>query len=80
MCVCVCVCVCVRVCMCVRACVHVHVCVCVYVCIRFLLHSVRFGQLLICAHLTHCQYSESVHRKEEHAVELIRFRKKYRLY
>ena len=43
---------------------------------RSSLHSVRFGQLLRASTYTHCQYNESVHRKEQQTyMELIRFHK-----
>ena len=50
--------------------------VCVRVCIRSSLHSVRFGKLLRCAHKRIVNYIE----RRNIQVELIRFRKKYRLF
>ena len=54
-------------------------CVCVYmcyVCIRSLLHSVRHGQLLRCAHKRIVNNIKVYIERNNKQVELIRFRKK----
>ena len=58
-------CVCVCVCVCVCACVRARVCVCQ---LRAAASFTYFGQLLRCVVHIYCQYNESVHRKEQHAV------------
>ena len=50
------------------------------VCIRSSLYSVRFGQLLRCAHKRIVDIMKVYIEKNNMQVELIRFRKKYRLY
>ena len=72
--------VCVCVCVCVRACVRVCVLACLCVCIISSLHSVRFGQLLRCAHKRSVNSMEVHIEKNNMQVELIRFRKQCRLY
>ena len=58
---------------CVRACVHA----CMRVCIRSSLHSVRFGQLLRCAHKHNVVNIMKVYIERKNIqVELIRFHKK----
>ena len=52
----------------------------VFVCIRSSLHSVRFGQLLRCAHKCIVKIMKVYIERKNMQVELIRFRKKYRLY
>ena len=79
-CVCVCLCVCVCVCVCVCACACVRACVRVCVCVLPSLHSVRFGQLLRCAHKRIVNIMKVYTERNNIQVELIRFRKKYRLY
>ena len=82
MCVCVCVraCVlaCVRACLraCVRVCVRARVRVCMCVCIRSSLHSVRFGQLLRCAHKHIVNIMKVYIEMNNIQVGLIRFPKK----
>ena len=68
---------CVRVCPCGCGCVCVWVCacVCVYVCIRSSLHSVRFGQLLRCAHKPIVNIMKAYIERNNMQVELIRFLK-----
>ena len=68
---------CVRVCPCVCVGVGVGacVCVCVCVCIRSSLHSVRFGQLLRCAHKRIVNIMKVYIERNIMQVELIRFLK-----
>ena len=56
------------------------VCVCACVCVRLSLHSVRFGQLLRCAHKRIVNSMKVYIERKNIQVELIRFRKKYRLF
>ena len=56
------------------------VCVCLCVCIRSSLHSVRFGQMLRCAHQHIVNIMKVYVERNSMQVELIRFCKKYRLY
>ena len=51
-----------------------------FVGIRSSLHSVRFGQLLRCAHKRIVNIMNVYIERKNMQVELIRFRKKYRLY
>ena len=51
-----------------------------FVCIRSSLHSVRFGQLLRCAQKRIVNRIKVYIERNNMQVELIRFRKKYRLY
>ena len=51
-------------------------CVWVFVCIRSSLHSVRFGQLLRCAHKHIVNIMKVYIERKNMQVELIRFRKK----
>ena len=54
--------------------------VCVRACIRSLLHSVRFGKLLRCAHKRIINITKVYIERKNIQVELIPFRKKYRLF
>ena len=67
---------CACVCACVRVCARAHACVC----IRSSLHSVRFWQLLCCAHKRIVNIMKVYIGSNNMQVELTRFRKKYRLY
>ena len=51
-----------------------------FVCIRSLLHSVRFGQLLRCAHKRIVTIMKEYIERKNMQVQLIPFSKKYRLY
>ena len=51
-----------------------------FVCIRSSLHSVLFGQLLRCAHKRIVSRMKEYIERNNKQVELIQFRKKYRLY
>ena len=51
-----------------------------FVCIRTSLHSVRFGQMLCCAHKRIVNIMKVYIERKNVQVELIRFRKRYRLY
>ena len=51
-----------------------------FVCIRSSLHSVRFGQLLRCAHKRIVNIMKVYIERNNMQVELVRFRIKYRLY
>ena len=50
-----------------------------FVCVRSSLHSVRFGQLLCCAHQRIVNIMKVYIERNNMEVELIRLRKKYRL-
>ena len=53
--------------------------VCMHVCIKSSLHSVRFGQLLRCAHKRIVNIIKVYIERNNMQVELIRFVNKYRL-
>ena len=52
----------------------------VFGCIRSSLHSVRFGYLLSCTHKRIVNIMKVYIKRKNMQVELIRFRKKYRIY
>ena len=54
--------------------------VCVFVCIRSSLHSVCFGHLLRCAHTRIVNTMKVCIERKNLQVQLIPFRKTYRLY